>query len=262
MLFVLVLRKLPDRFERRSSPLTRGVRVAVAVAVGADRVRLRDRRPRGRGPPTPVSTEMIERALPEATGATSSTSSSSTSAASTRWARSPCSPPPRSAPSRSPGPGAGPATAARAASDRRRGREADPPAALGDTTIDLIGPSMPGDLPRRACWRRCTCCSPGTTIPAAGSSAGSSPAPAIAVRYIAGGIDEVRRLARCGRGRSSAPACCIAVADGGGSAAVRRRRRSTSAKWELDLPRVRPRRACRRCSPSTSACTSSSSASC
>jgi multicomponent Na+:H+ antiporter subunit A len=67
VLFVLVLRRLPDRFERRSGTLGRGLRVAIAGAVGAvvfffalyagaDRVT------------PPVSDEMVERAYPEGHG--------------------------------------------------------------------------------------------------------------------------------------------------------------------------------------------------
>ena len=67
VLFVLVLRKLPDRFERRSTVWTRSVRVVVAVAVAVmvfafDIVARQARRV------PPVSTEMIDRALPDAEG--------------------------------------------------------------------------------------------------------------------------------------------------------------------------------------------------
>jgi multicomponent Na+:H+ antiporter subunit A len=67
VLFVLVLRKLPDRFERRSSPFTRSVRVVIAVAVALtvfafDIVARQARRV------PPVSTEMVDRALPDAEG--------------------------------------------------------------------------------------------------------------------------------------------------------------------------------------------------
>jgi multicomponent Na+:H+ antiporter subunit A len=67
VLFVLVLRRLPDRFERRSGALGRGLRVAIAATVGVvvfvfalvagdERV----------GPP--VSEEMVERAYPDGHG--------------------------------------------------------------------------------------------------------------------------------------------------------------------------------------------------
>ncbi len=67
VLFVLVLRKLPDRFERRSTVWTRSVRLVVAVAVAVmvfafDIVARQARRV------PPVSTEMIDRALPDAEG--------------------------------------------------------------------------------------------------------------------------------------------------------------------------------------------------
>jgi multicomponent Na+:H+ antiporter subunit A len=67
VLFVLVLRKLPDRFERRSSPFTRGVRIVIAVAVGltvfAFAIVARQARTA-----EPVSSEMIDRAVPDADG--------------------------------------------------------------------------------------------------------------------------------------------------------------------------------------------------
>jgi multicomponent Na+:H+ antiporter subunit A len=67
VLFVLVLRRLPDRFERRSSPLTRGIRVVIAVAVAAMvfayAIVARQARTAA-----PVSTEMVERSLPDAEG--------------------------------------------------------------------------------------------------------------------------------------------------------------------------------------------------
>ena len=67
VLFVLVLRKLPDRFERRSSVLTRGVRVSIAVGV-ALMVFVFDIVARQARTVPPVSTEMVERALPDAEG--------------------------------------------------------------------------------------------------------------------------------------------------------------------------------------------------
>ena len=67
VLFVLVLRKLPDRFERRSSVLTRGVRISIAVGV-ALMVFFFDIVARQARTAPPVSTEMVERALPDAEG--------------------------------------------------------------------------------------------------------------------------------------------------------------------------------------------------
>jgi multicomponent Na+:H+ antiporter subunit A len=67
VLFVLVLRKLPDRFERRSSPLTRSIRIVIAIAVGltvfAFAIVARQARTA-----EPVSSEMVDRALPDADG--------------------------------------------------------------------------------------------------------------------------------------------------------------------------------------------------
>jgi multicomponent Na+:H+ antiporter subunit A len=67
VLFVLVLRKLPDRFERRSTPLTRSVRLVVAVAVAVT-VFVFDIVARQARTATPVSTEMVDRSLPDAEG--------------------------------------------------------------------------------------------------------------------------------------------------------------------------------------------------
>jgi multicomponent Na+:H+ antiporter subunit A len=67
VLFVLVLRKLPDRFERRSTPLTRGVRVAVAVGVAVTVFAFDIIARQARTAP-PVSTEMVDRALTDAEG--------------------------------------------------------------------------------------------------------------------------------------------------------------------------------------------------
>jgi multicomponent Na+:H+ antiporter subunit A len=67
VLFVLVLRKLPDRFERRSSPLTRGLRIVIAVAVGLTVFVFAIVARESRVAP-PISTEMVDRALPDAEG--------------------------------------------------------------------------------------------------------------------------------------------------------------------------------------------------
>ncbi|WP_117000413.1 hydrogen gas-evolving membrane-bound hydrogenase subunit E [Desertimonas flava] len=67
VLFVLVLRKLPDRFERRSSPVTRSIRVVVSVTVAvvvfAFAIVARESRVA-----EPVSSAMVEQSLPEAKG--------------------------------------------------------------------------------------------------------------------------------------------------------------------------------------------------
>ncbi|HRE00035.1 MAG TPA: DUF4040 domain-containing protein, partial [Ilumatobacteraceae bacterium] len=67
VLFVLVLRRLPDRFERTSMPLRRIVRVIVAASVGIF-VFFLAITARGYRVDQPVSGEMIERSLPEAHG--------------------------------------------------------------------------------------------------------------------------------------------------------------------------------------------------
>ena len=67
VLFVLVLRKLPDRFERRSSVLTRGIRIVIAVGVAVT-VFAFDIIARQARTATPVSTEMVDRSLSDAEG--------------------------------------------------------------------------------------------------------------------------------------------------------------------------------------------------
>ena len=104
VLFVLVLRRLPDRFESTAITARRVVRVVIATVV-AGVVFLFTLSVGSLDPTTDVSDTMIAESVPRATVATSSTSSSSTSAAWTRSVRSPCSRPPPSAPSPSPVPG-------------------------------------------------------------------------------------------------------------------------------------------------------------
>ncbi len=67
VLFVLVLRKLPDRFERRSTVMTRSLRIAIAIAVAA-MVFAFDIVARQARTAPPVSQDMLERSLPEAEG--------------------------------------------------------------------------------------------------------------------------------------------------------------------------------------------------
>ena len=67
VLFVLVLRRLPDRFERRSTPLTRTLRVAIAVGVAVF-VFAFAIIARGSRTATPVSSQMIEQSVPEGHG--------------------------------------------------------------------------------------------------------------------------------------------------------------------------------------------------
>lgn len=67
VLFVLVLRRLPDRFERRSTPLTRTLRVAISVGVAVF-VFAFAIIARGSRTATPVSSQMIEESLPEGHG--------------------------------------------------------------------------------------------------------------------------------------------------------------------------------------------------
>jgi multicomponent Na+:H+ antiporter subunit A len=67
VLFVLVLRRLPDRFERTSTTMRRVVRVVISVCVGLV-VFCFAIVARGSRTSEPVSDEMIERALPDGHG--------------------------------------------------------------------------------------------------------------------------------------------------------------------------------------------------
>jgi multicomponent Na+:H+ antiporter subunit A len=67
VVFVLVLRRLPDRFERQSSLLRRAVRLVIAGAVGVT-VFVFALVAAGHRLTPPVSTEMVARSLPDANG--------------------------------------------------------------------------------------------------------------------------------------------------------------------------------------------------
>jgi multicomponent Na+:H+ antiporter subunit A len=67
VLFLLVLRRLPDRFERRSPAPGRAFRVGVAATVAAFVFALAIAAPAARTA-SPVSREMVERAEPDAGG--------------------------------------------------------------------------------------------------------------------------------------------------------------------------------------------------
>jgi multicomponent Na+:H+ antiporter subunit A len=67
VLFVLVLRRLPDRFERRSTSRTRTLRIAISVSVAVFIFAFAIIA-RGSRTAEPVSTEMIEQSLPEGKG--------------------------------------------------------------------------------------------------------------------------------------------------------------------------------------------------
>jgi multicomponent Na+:H+ antiporter subunit A len=67
VIFVLVLRRLPDRFERRSTPFTRTLRIAIAVSVAVF-VFAFALIARGSRTAEPVSTQMIEQSLSEGKG--------------------------------------------------------------------------------------------------------------------------------------------------------------------------------------------------
>ncbi len=67
VLFVLVLRRLPDRFESRTAPIRRTLRVAVAVVVGLAAFTM-TLAVGGIDPPTDVSDTMVDDALPEGDG--------------------------------------------------------------------------------------------------------------------------------------------------------------------------------------------------
>jgi multicomponent Na+:H+ antiporter subunit A len=67
VIFVLVLRRLPDRFERRSTPMTRTLRIAISVSVAVF-VFAFAVIARGSRTAEPVSTQMIEQSLSEGKG--------------------------------------------------------------------------------------------------------------------------------------------------------------------------------------------------
>ncbi|HEU5152346.1 MAG TPA: hydrogen gas-evolving membrane-bound hydrogenase subunit E [Iamia sp.] len=67
VLFVLVLRRLPDRFEHRTPPWRRAIRLSVAGAVGAT-VFFLALATGAEDPPTPTSDAMVERAYPDGEG--------------------------------------------------------------------------------------------------------------------------------------------------------------------------------------------------
>jgi multicomponent Na+:H+ antiporter subunit A len=67
VIFVLVLRRLPDRFERRSTPLTRTLRIVISVGVAVF-VFAFALIARGSRTAEPVSTQMIEQSLSEGKG--------------------------------------------------------------------------------------------------------------------------------------------------------------------------------------------------
>jgi multicomponent Na+:H+ antiporter subunit A len=67
VLFVLVLRRLPDRFERQSSPRRRILRVGIAASVGVAVFVFALAASADRGP-TPVSDEIVARAVPDGGG--------------------------------------------------------------------------------------------------------------------------------------------------------------------------------------------------
>lgn len=67
VLFVLVLRRLPDRFEHRTPRWRRGIRLAVAGSIGAT-VFFLALATGAEDPPTPTSDAMVERAYPDGEG--------------------------------------------------------------------------------------------------------------------------------------------------------------------------------------------------
>ena len=74
VLFVLVLRRLPDRFESRAAGAGRAVRARrVAAAVGVTVFVLRPHRRRATAPPSPCRTRWSSGRCPTAAAATSST---------------------------------------------------------------------------------------------------------------------------------------------------------------------------------------------
>ncbi len=182
VLFVLVLRRLPDRFETATGAARRAVRVVVATAVGAI-VFLFTLGVGPLDPPTDVSDTMIEQAVPEGDGRnvvnvilvdirgmdTVGELTVLTAAAI--------------------------GTVALARAGRRPGREGRtlPPVAVQrlvtvDVSVRIVFPAvMVGSL-----WLLFA----GHNQPGGGFVGGIVAGAAVSLRYVAGGIDEVRRLSR------------------------------------------------------------------
>ena len=195
VLFVLVLRKLPDRFERQSSPFTRGIRVVIAVAVAAMVFAFAIVARQARTAP-PVSTEMVDRALPDAEGRnvvnvilvdfrgldTLGEIAVLVAAAIGAVALARAGRRPRRSP----------ATAPAAGEVRPMKRPRRPPPG---TTIDLIGPSMPVIF-YAVLLASVYLLAAGHNHPGGGFVGGLVAGAGVTVRYVTGGIDEVRSLAR------------------------------------------------------------------
>jgi multicomponent Na+:H+ antiporter subunit A len=164
VLFVLVLRRLPDRFESRTPIGRQAVRVAVAVAVGVTVFALA-LTASGNRDAEPISGEMVERAVPDAGGRNvvnvilvdfrgfdtlgEITVLSAAAIGIVALARA----------------GRRPGARGEGADHSLRVRHL----VIVDVAVRLVFPAV---------WSgRCTCCSPATTSPAAVSSAGSWPAP-------------------------------------------------------------------------------------
>ena len=246
VLFVLVLRRLPDRFERRAdraagAPSASARRVAVGVAVFVLALTAAGERTaepgvgrdgRAGGTPTGGGRNVVNVILVDFRG-------------STRWARSPCWPRPPSA--RSPWPAPAGARRPRPVARPPGGAAVEPPRAVAPA-----GPRPPRrrgatgaalvivDVAVRLVFTAVMVGSiyllfAGHNQPGGGFVGGIVAGAAVALRYVAGGIDDVRGLSRArpwtvlGTGLllSAVTASCPS------SSATRR---SRAASWRLDLP--------------------------
>lgn len=199
VLFVLVLRRLPDRFEHRTPPWRRALRVAIASTVGIT-VFFLALATGAEDPPTLASDTMVARALPDGEGrnvvnvilvdfrgfdtlgeVTVLTAAAIGAVALARAGRRP------TGPRGSRGPDTGtPATGA--------ARHGVPPAVRLSRVVTL-------DVSMRVVFTAVVVGSlyllfAGHNQPGGGFAGGIVAGAAVALRYISGGIDEVRRLSR------------------------------------------------------------------
>ncbi|MEZ5264362.1 MAG: hydrogen gas-evolving membrane-bound hydrogenase subunit E [Acidimicrobiales bacterium] len=196
VLFVLTLRRLPTRFERRSTRATRWLRIAVSTGVGVTVFALAlaaAQNPLARV----VSGEMVARSLPDANGANVVNVILVDFRGWTRSVRSAWWPWPPSA--RGPGPGRSTAFAGhpfgrRGAARRRSGRR--PAAGPAGTVRHVFVDAVVRVLVLIALVVSVYLLVAGHNDPGGGFVGGLVAGAAVALRYIAGGIDDVRSMVR------------------------------------------------------------------
>ena len=221
VLFVLVLRRLPDRFESRASGLARTVRLVAALSVGV-MVFVVALTAAGNRQEAPVSGEMVERAVPDGNGRnvvnvilvdfrgvdtmgeiTVLAAAAIGSVALARAGRRP-----RAADLAGQQPDSAPADGARASdgiAPRPPGAIAGPGGPGGDGTPGVAGRRLERlvvvDVAVRLVFSAVMVGSiyllfAGHNQPGGGFAGGIVAGAAVALRYVAGGIDDVRNLSR------------------------------------------------------------------